>query len=180
MSRFKKFIWGLMGLLLIVLAGIQLVLMYNFGSLTTSLQVLMDNEISYYILTGLLVLVFLVGFIMLISAIVVPSWGRLLWLQQDKGRLKISKTAVISLVQQSLAQHFNLTEVVVSPKLIDRQKQIELKVQAVTFNTSNLSEQGNQIRTQIVNDIENYLGVPVKRVNLQLKQAAKGQKVPVI
>lgn len=180
MSRFKKLIWGVFGLLLIVLSAFYLAFIYNLGVGTTMMQAIMENEIGRYVLTGLLGLVLLGGIIMLFSAMISPSLRRQLWLQQPKGRLKISKSAVVGLVQQSLAHHFNLADINVEPKLIDRQKKVALKIDAFTFNDQDLSQQSNQIREQVMADVQDYLGVPVKKVNLHLKQAANGQKVPVI
>lgn len=180
MSGFKKFIWGLFGLVLIVQALLYLALIYGWGVILTSIQAMMVDEAGYYFMTGLLVVTLVGGIVLLVIALFAPSLNRQLWLRQPKGRLRISKSTVTGMVQQSLAHHFDLADVTVNPRLVARQKQILLRVDAVTFNTEDLSGQANLIRQQIIEDVQNYLGVSVKKVNLRLKRAADGQKVSVI
>ncbi|ANK61619.1 alkaline shock response membrane anchor protein AmaP [Loigolactobacillus backii] len=100
--------------------------------------------------------------------------------QTDRGQLNINQKSVEKSVQYAVASKHNARNVSATVRLNKRKKTATALVEAVTSDTKNLVHESQQIEQTVSKTLSASLGVPVKKVTVNLKPAERGRGVRVV
>ncbi|MFD1465583.1 alkaline shock response membrane anchor protein AmaP [Lapidilactobacillus mulanensis] len=172
------------GLMLIGLVMVAQTLLYLFveHQLWTQWdwQQLMMNWTSVtFWLTILSLIVGVFGVYLFIKGLMVPTLTSKLRIAVPDGEMTVSKQAVNSMVIKSLARNFNLLNVESEVKLFDRGHKADISIRAYHMPANDLTRQAKTIQTQVQHDVEQLLGIQVRRVKLDFEPKPFGEKVQI-
>lgn len=94
--------------------------------------------------------------------------------QSNKGKLNISRSSIEKLLKNHLKENLSLHNVDVKVKLLGRRRAAKTTISATSDQRMNLTEQGAQIKQLVMNQLHNDLGIPVKKVIVNLDPHVQG------
>lgn len=127
---------------------------------------------AHWVLFGLAAFVGLAFLIMLVVAMVRPSTSNKLVLANDRGALSVSKQAVENAVAKAVAAAHPVKGVTVDAKMHKTQVK-QATIDAYSLESTDLKTQSEAIEATAQTKLERLLGVPVKKIKVNLHPGTK-------
>ncbi|WP_203623389.1 alkaline shock response membrane anchor protein AmaP [Lacticaseibacillus sp. 866-1] len=127
---------------------------------------------AHWVLFGLAAFVGLAFLIMLLVAVLRPSTTTKLVLANDRGDLSVSKQAVENAVAKAVAAAHPVKGVTVDAKMHKTQVK-QATIDAYSLEPTNLKTQVEGIEATAQGKLERLLGVPVKKIKVNLHPGTK-------
>lgn len=118
--------------------------------------------------------------IMLLYVLFIPvKYSNITFKSHDRN-LKISKTALEKIITNKIKENPMLHDIDVKIKILGRRRKAKMFISAMSRQSSNLKQQGEEIK-QIANEqLKNNLNVPIKNTIVQLSPFESNQNMRVI
>lgn len=170
MGGFKKFIWSLMTIVLILFGGSLLAFTLVDNQIRDNIISKLDNANYMYglIACGVILLVF--ALILLIDIIIHNKEDREYLIESNSGDIYITRSSLESLVESSVNKfpYARLDDVDV---VIVDGKKIKVDLDCDVFGLDDYTEQGKSIQKEVEHGLTSLTGIEEVNVNLQLNKA---------
>ena len=147
-----------------------------FINLWKNLQ-LSQNTINIVslILISFSALVFLV---ILLYGIFIPTRHNDISFNSNSGKLRISQPALEKMISNKLKENSRLHNVDVKLKILGKNRHTKMFISAISTQNHNLHAQGEQIKEIAIEQLNQYLKIPIKKTVVDLTpQSRAGNKV---
>ncbi|MCH4170071.1 MAG: alkaline shock response membrane anchor protein AmaP [Lactobacillus sp.] len=150
-------------------------LVYPIPTVSAWLAPWRQNSLYQYIGLGLAAFSALVFLTLLMIALFRRQTTRQLSFDSNKGQLNIDQGAVAKTIRHTVAENYPVQNVDVAVRLVKRQKAAVATVDAVLFHSENLVGISQAIKEAVVTQLQQSLGVPVKKVTVNLQAATENR-----
>lgn len=140
-------------------------------------RIVTDWQSVTFWLTILSIISGLFGLYLFFRGLSAPALTSRLRIAVSDGEMTVSKQAVNAMVVKSLTRHFNLVNVESDVKLYERGQKADLEIQAYHVEDRDLTRQAKTIKAQVQHDVEQLLGIKVRRIKLDLEPKPSHEKV---
>lgn len=118
--------------------------------------------------------------IMLFYVLFIPVKHNNITFRSNDGNLKISKSALEKIITNKIKENPMLHNIDVKIKILGRRRKAKMFISAISRESSNLKQQGEEIK-QIANEqLRRNLNVPIKNTIVQLSPFESNQNMRVI
>lgn len=100
--------------------------------------------------------------------------------KSENGKLKISKTSIEKILMNKIKENSSLQDIDVKVKLLGKKHAAKTTISAKSSKNSNLTQQGEQVKRLVADQLHNNLGIPVKKTIVNLSPNVQDNTTRVI
>lgn len=181
MKSWKKFIFIVFGIVLLLSVFLTYFLIFDFGSVSHYLLRMVNTLGYFYLLSGLSAIVVLGAIIMILGALTAPSLKNYLKDSDKNGEIYITKAALESNVRSTANSFPQVRNTMTDVHIVQgKNPQIRTKVNCGVIDASDLNHLGKEIQGRIKEQLENFTGYPVKDVEVKFYDIRKNANQRVV
>lgn len=130
--------------------------------------------LGFSVVTGFVFL-----FILMYGLFAISSYNDLSF-KSENGKLKISKTSIEKILMNKIKENSSLHDIDVKVKLLGKKHAAKTTISAKSSRNSNLTQQGEQVKRLVAEQLHNDLGIPVKKTIVNLSPNVQDNTTRVI
>lgn len=168
-------ILGLLQVLWFVALTYPLVPVINW---TNSLPI--SRDFFFYTALVFAIISAIVFIVLMMYAIFVPTKHQEVSFNSSNGKLRISEDSIEKIITRKVREIPSLTKVDVDLKILGKNRQAKMFISALSSESQNLKQQGEQIKRIANEQLSQHLSIPIKKTTVDLKPNLNNEKVKVV
>ncbi|MDY3005609.1 alkaline shock response membrane anchor protein AmaP [Anaerococcus sp. AGMB00486] len=175
MGAFKKFLWSLMTIALIILSAILASVALVDDKLRYDMLSYLDLQNYRYILLGVAIVVLFFAIILLIDIIANQNDKREYLVEDNDGDIFITKNSLDSTVNSAVRQ-FEGAELTDSKVKIIKGETVEANIKCNIFGNRDFEDLGRKIQAEVERGLKELTGLQSSNAHVQLNKAEKSKE----
>ena len=175
MGGFKKFLWSLMTIVLIVLSAILASLALVDENARHELLSYLDNQTYRYVLLGVAIVVLVFAIILLIDIIANQNDKREYLVEDNTGDIFITKNSLDATVKTAVKK-FSGAELTDSKVKIVKGRTVEANIKCNVYGDRDFEDLGRKIQAEVERGLKELTGLESSNAHVQLNKASKNEE----
>lgn len=175
MGGFKKFLWSLMTIVLIIIAAILGAVALVGDGIRHDLLSYLEIQNYRYVLLGVAIAILIFAIILLIDIIANQNDKREYLVEDNTGDIFITRNSLDAAVNSAVSK-FTGAELTDSKVKIIKGETVEANVKCDIFGERDFEDLGRKIQEEVEMGLKMLTGIVNANVNVQLNKAEKSQE----
>lgn len=175
MGGFKKFLWSLMTIVLIILSAILASVALVDDNMRSDMLSYLDVQNYRYVLLGVAIVVLIFAIILLIDIIANQNDKREYLVEDNSGDIFITKNSLDSAVNAAVSQ-FAGAELTDSKVKIIKGETVDANIKCNIFGDRDFEDLGRKIQAEVERGLKELTGLQSSNAHVQLNKAEKSHE----
>lgn len=175
MGAFKKFLWSLMTIVLIVISAILASLALVDDYMRENMLSYLDAQNNRYILLTVAIVVLVFAIILLIDIIANQNDKREYLVEDNNGDIFITRNSLDSTVKVAVSQ-FTGAELTDSKVKIINGQSVDANIKCDIFGNRDFEDLGRKIQAEVERALKELTGLKSSNAHVQLNKAVKNKE----